>query len=66
MCPANRAPLSCEITPTDAAGVKPTGELLAEARPGKVEEEFARRLIEDLAYRSGTPEKPCPPSASRC
>ena len=49
LCATNRVPLSYELTPANAAEVRLTEELLAEAR---LEKGFVRRLFGDLAYRS--------------
>ena len=46
----NRAPIAYELTPANVAEVGLVQELLAEANLGNG---FARKLLEDLAYRSG-------------
>lgn len=46
----NRVPISYELTPANVAEVKLTEELLQEAELG---EGVARKLLADLAYRSG-------------
>jgi DDE family transposase len=51
LCATNRVPISYELTPANVAEVKLTGELLAGAGLGR-EEDLARRLLGDLAYRS--------------
>jgi hypothetical protein len=51
LCAANRVPISYELTPANAAEVGLVKELLAEASLGE-EQEVARRLLGDLAYRS--------------
>jgi hypothetical protein len=51
LCATNRVPLSYELTPANVAEVKLTEELLAGAGLGR-EEDLARRLFGDLAYRS--------------
>jgi Transposase DDE domain len=50
LCATNRVPLSYELTPANVAEVSLTEELLAEANLGQ--EEVARKLLGDLAYRS--------------
>jgi hypothetical protein len=50
MCATNRVPMSYELTPADVAEVSLTEELLAEAELG---DGVARKLLGDLAYRSG-------------
>jgi hypothetical protein len=50
ICSTNRVPISYELTPANVADVCLTEELLAEADLG--EEEVARKLLGDLAYRS--------------
>lgn len=53
ICATNRVPISYELTPANAAEVSLTEELLAEAgMVGGEEQEVARRLLGDLAYRS--------------
>lgn len=53
ICATNRVPISYELTPANAADVSLTEELLAEAgMVGGEEQEVARRLLGDLAYRS--------------
>jgi hypothetical protein len=54
LCATNRVPLSYELTPANVAEVSLTEELLAEAsfRFLGEEEDLARRLLGDLAYRS--------------
>jgi len=54
LCATNRVPLSYELTPANVAEVSLMEELLAEAKLG---EEVARKLLGDLAYRSGDLEK---------
>jgi hypothetical protein len=54
LCATNRVPLSYELTAANVAEVKLTEELLAEANPG---DGVARRLLGDLAYRSGALEE---------
>jgi hypothetical protein len=49
LCATNRVPLSYELTPANAAEVRLTEELLAEAG---LEKGPVRRLFGDLAYRS--------------
>jgi hypothetical protein len=49
VCATNRVALSYELTPTNAAEVSLTEELLAEANLGC---EVARKLLGELAYRS--------------
>lgn len=51
LCAANRVPLSYELTSANVAEVGLVEELLAEANLGR-DEEVARRLLGDLAYRS--------------
>jgi hypothetical protein len=51
VCATNRVPLSYEITPANVADVLVVRELLVEA--GLEEGSVARRLLGDLAYRSG-------------
>jgi hypothetical protein len=51
LCATNRVPVSYELTPANVAEVKLTEELLAGAGLGR-EEDLARRLFGDLAYRS--------------
>jgi hypothetical protein len=55
MCATNRVPISYELTPANVADLSLTEELLAEADLG--EEEVARKLLGDLAYRSGELEE---------
>ena len=50
LCATNRVPISYELTAANVAEVKLTEELLAEANPG---DGVARKLLGDLAYRSG-------------
>jgi len=50
ICATNRVPLSYELTAANVAEVKLAQELLGEARLG---EDLVRRLLGDLAYRSG-------------
>jgi len=53
LCATNRVPLSYELTSANVADVPLTKELLGEAGlSGEEEEEEARRLLGDLAYRS--------------
>lgn len=53
ICATNRVPICYELTPANAADVSLTEELLAEAgMVGGEEQEVARRLLGDLAYRS--------------
>ena len=52
LCATNRVPLSYELTAANAADVLLVGELLAGS--GLEEDGVARRLVGDLAYRSGT------------
>jgi hypothetical protein len=54
ICATNRVPISYELTPANVADVCLTEELLAEADLG---EEVARKLLGDLAYRSGELEE---------
>lgn len=54
LCAINRVPLCYELTPANVAEVSLTEELLAEARLG---DEVARKLLGDLAYRSGELEE---------
>jgi len=54
LCATNRVPLSYELTAANVAEVKLTEELLAGADPG---DGVARRLLGDLAYRSGALEE---------
>lgn len=51
LCSTNRVPLSYELTLANVADVLLVGELLAGA--GLDEQPVARRLLGDLAYRSG-------------
>jgi len=51
LCATNRVPLSYELTPANVPEVFLTKELLAEA---SLSDEVARKLLGDLAYRSGT------------
>ena len=53
LCATNRVPLSYELTSANVADVPLTKELLGEAGLSEEEEEEARRLLGDLAYRSG-------------
>jgi hypothetical protein len=55
MCATNRVPISYELTPANVADLSLTEELLAEADLG--EEVVARKLLGDLAYRSGELEE---------
>jgi hypothetical protein len=50
LCATNRVPISYELTAANTAEVRLTKELLEEANLG--EEEVARKLLADLAYRS--------------
>jgi hypothetical protein len=50
LCAANRVPLSYELTAANVAEMRLTEELLEEARLG--DDDRARRLLGDLAYRS--------------
>jgi hypothetical protein len=50
LCATNRVPLSYELTAANVAEVSLTEELLAEANLGQ--DEVARKLLGDLAYRS--------------
>ena len=50
LCATNRVPVSYELTPANVAEVGLTEELLSEAALG---DGVARRLLGDLAYRSG-------------
>ena len=52
LCATNRVPLSYELTAANTADVTLVGELLVGA--GLDEEGVARKLLGDLAYRSGT------------
>lgn len=54
LCASNGVPVSYELTPANVAEVRLTTELLAEAGLG---EEVGRRLLGDLAYRSGELEE---------
>jgi hypothetical protein len=54
ICSTNRVPISYELTPANVADLSLTEELLAEADLG---EEVARKLLADLAYRSGELEE---------
>jgi hypothetical protein len=55
VCATNRVPISYELTAANVAEVRLVGELLAEAHlPG---EDLARKLLGDLAYRSGDLEE---------
>ena len=54
LCATNRVPISYELTPANVAEVGLTEELLAEAN---LEDGLARRLLADLAYRSGQLEE---------
>jgi hypothetical protein len=51
ICATNRMPISYELTPANVADVGLVKELLEEANLGE-EEEVARGLLGDLAYRS--------------
>ncbi len=51
LCATNRVPISYELTAANAADVLLVGELLAGS--GLEEDGVARRLVGDLAYRSG-------------
>jgi hypothetical protein len=50
LCSTNRVPISYELTPANVAEVSLAEELLTEAGLG---EGVARKLLGDLAYRSG-------------
>ncbi len=50
LCSTNQVPLGYELTPANVAEVSLTEELLAEAKLG---DGAARKLLGDLAYRSG-------------
>ena len=53
ICATNQVPISYELTPVNAADVSLAEELLAKAgMAGGEEQEVARRLLGDLAYRS--------------
>lgn len=54
LCATNRVPIRYELTPANVAEVGLVEELLAEAKLG---EELARKLLGDLAYRSGSLKK---------
>jgi hypothetical protein len=54
LCSTNRVPISYELTPANVADLSLIEELLDEAGLG---EEVARRLLGDLAYRSGELEE---------
>jgi hypothetical protein len=54
LCTTNRVPISYELTPANVVEVGLTEELLAEAN---LEDGLARRLLGDLAYRSGQLEE---------
>jgi hypothetical protein len=54
LCSTNRVPISYELTPANVADLSLIEELLDEADLG---EEVARRLLGDLAYRSGELEE---------
>jgi hypothetical protein len=55
LCSTNRVPISYELTAANVAEVRLVGELLAEAHlPG---EDLARKVVGDLAYRSGDLEE---------
>lgn len=54
VCSTNRVPISYELTPANVADLCLTEELLAGADLG---EEVARKLLGDLAYRSGELEE---------
>jgi hypothetical protein len=51
LCSTNRVPLSYELTPANVSDVLLVRELLTDA--GLEEDDVARRLLGDLAYRSG-------------
>ncbi len=51
LCATNRVPISYELTPANVAEVSLTEELLTKAKLG---DGVARRLLGDLAYRSGS------------
>src|SRR5829696_2006380 len=51
LCATNRVPISYELTPANAAEVSLVEELLVGANLGE-EQEVARKLLGDLAYRS--------------
>jgi hypothetical protein len=50
LCATNRVPISYEFTPANTADLSLSRELLAKADFGG---EVARKLLGDLAYRSG-------------
>jgi len=55
VCATNRVPISYELTAANVAEVRLVGQLLAEAHlPG---EDLVRKLLGDLAYRSGDLEE---------
>ena len=54
LCATNRVPISYELTPANTADLSLSKELLAEADLGG---EVARKLLGDLAYRSGELEE---------
>ncbi len=54
ICATNRVPISYELTAANVADLSLTEELLAEADLGG---EVARKLLADLAYRSGELEE---------
>jgi len=54
LCTTTRVPISYELTPANVAEIVLTEELLAEAKLG---DGLARRLLADLAYRSGQLEE---------
>jgi hypothetical protein len=54
ICATNRVPISYELTPANTADLSLAEELLAEADLGG---EVARKLLGDLAYRSGELEE---------
>jgi Transposase DDE domain len=54
LCATNRVPISYELTPANTADLSLAEELVAEADLG---DEVARKLLGDLAYRSGELEE---------
>ena len=54
LCTTNRVPISYELTPANVAEVGLTEELLAKAN---LKDDLARKLLGDLAYRSGQLEE---------
>jgi hypothetical protein len=54
LCTTNRVPISYELTPANVVEVGLTEELLAEAN---LKDDLARKLLRDLAYRSGQLEE---------